>query len=930
LTITKYIVKLLLFLFVLPTNAKGQEVNISGDLHGLPFLEFVTIVEQQTDVHFFFLEDWVREINISFPGKENSLLRILSTVLPQAGLFYRMDEDLQVFIFPEQEVIYTLPDYTVNGTSSGISTDGKYGKEITDLEQRYIESKKSELRETIVIGKEAGIENQSGVVINGKIVESVSGEPLIGATIYVQDLEKGAITDVDGRFSMVLRPGKYSVDFNCMGMETAKYYLEVYSGGNLEIFMDRGLIPIKEVVIEATRFNNVKGMQMGFERLNFKMVRDIPLAFGEKDLLKVAQMLPGVQNVGEGASGFNVRGSAADQNMIYVNRVPVYNSSHLFGFFSLFSPDIVKDFSLYKSNLPANYGGRLSSFFDISTRQGNMNNFTARGGISPITGHIAFEGPVVKNKCAFVLSARSSYSDWILKRLDDLDLRNSNASFYDLAGILTFEPNEKNLIKTFGYYSRDKFSLGSTNQYNYSNAGASINFKHRFSSRISGDIAGVYGEYAYQTVDESLESFAFSHKYRINHYEIRTDLKWLSLGAHKLSFGGNVIYYLLDRGDVKPYGELSLKTPVDLGIENAMETALYFADEITIGPRLTLYGGLRYSYYLALGPASVLEFQEGLPNTEDNIIGTRDFGTGEVIRRYSGPEPRISLNYLLGEYNSVKFSYNRVRQYLFMLTNTIAMSPTDQWKLCDYNIAPPFVDQLSAGYYHDFKNIGFSTSLEAYYKMASNLKEFRDGASFINNPNTELEILQGDQEAYGMELMARKNTGKINGWIAYSYSRSTMLVKSNFPGESINRGVPYPSNYDRPHHMNIVSNLKLDRRFSFSLNMVYTTGRPVTYPVSIYFMDGIQYVYYSERNGYRIPDYFRIDLSVNIEGNLKRKKLAHSFWMLNFYNITGRNNAYSVYFKNEDGAIKGYKLSIFGKPLITLSWNFKFGNYSSE
>lgn len=929
-TTQKYILSLVIFLAAMQTSAQEHDVHFSGQWSDLPFHEFVSIVEQQTDAHFFYLEDWVNDIKISISGEKISLRRALSNVLPQAGLHYYIDENLQVFIYSEQTIIFTLPDYSPEGTASGIPPDGEQGKELTNIEQRYIEGRKSGLRKTIVIGTESGGENQSGVVIYGKIVDRVSGEPLIGATIYVQDIEKGVITDVDGRFSMVLRPGKYSVDFNCMGMEPEKYYLDVRSGGNLDIFMNRGLIPLKEVVIEATRFNNVKGIQMGFERLNYKTVKEIPVVFGEKDLLKVAQMLPGVQNVGEGSTGFNVRGSAADQNMIYVNKVPVYNSSHLFGFFSSFSPDIVKDFSLYKSNLPAKYGGRLASFFDISTRQGNVNKYTARGGISPITGHMAVEGPIVKDKSAFVLSARSTYSDWILKRLDNLELRNSDASFYDLAGTLTFEPNEKNRIKTFGYYSRDNFSLGSTNQYDYSNAGASVNLKHRFNSRISGDLAGVYGAYAFHTVDENIESFAFSHDYRINHYEIRTDFNWISLGAHKLSLGGNVIYYMLDRGNVKPYGDLSLKIPVDLGVENAVETALYFADEITVTPRLTLYGGLRYSYYLALGAAEVLEFEEDLPKNQDNIIGIQKFGAGEVIKRYSGPEPRISLNYLLGTYNSVKFSYNRVRQYLFMLTNTIAISPTDQWKLCDYNIVPPFVDQLSAGYYHDFKEIGFSTSLEAYYKMVSNVKEYKDGASFINNPDIELEILQGDQKAYGLELMARKNTGKLNGWIAYSYSRSTMLVKSNFPGESINDGVPYPSNYDRPHNLNIVSNLKLDRRFSFSLNMVYTTGRPVTYPISVYYMDRIQHIYYSDRNKYRIPDYFRMDLSVNIEGNLKREKIAHSYWMLNFYNLTGRKNAYSVYFKNEDGAVKGYKLSIFGRPLITLSWNFKFGNYSSE
>ncbi|MFC2081477.1 TonB-dependent receptor plug domain-containing protein, partial [Bacteroidota bacterium] len=668
----------------------------------------------------------------------------------------------------------------------------------------------------------------------------------------------------------------------------------------------------------------------GFERLNYKTIKEIPVVMGERDMIKIAQMLPGVQNVGEGATGFNVRGSAADQNMIYVKKVPVYNSSHLFGFFSSISPDIVKDFSLYKSNLPAKYGGRLASFFDISTRQGNMNEYTARGGISPITGHVAIEGPVVKNKSAFILSARSTYSDWILKQMDDPELRNSNASFYDLAGTYTHEHNKNNLIKTFGYYSKDKFSLGATNQYEYSNAGASIDLNHRFNSRISGDLAAVFGEYAFQTVDESEDNFAYSQNYRIDHYEMKADFTWLSLGAHKFSFGGNSIFYRLDRGIIKPYGEISKRIPVNFGVENAVESALYFADEFTITRRLTLTGGLRYSYYLALGPAEVLKYAEGLPKRESNITDHLSFGKGKVIKRYSGPEPRFALNYLLGEDNSVKFSYNRVRQFLFMLSNTIAISPTDQWKLCDYNILPPYLDQLSAGYYHDFQNGRISTTLEVYHKWVSNVIEYRDGASFINNPNIELETLQGDQKAYGVELMVRKNAGKLNGWLAYSFSRSTMHIKSDFPGESINDGLPYPSNYDRPHSLNLVSNYRTDRRFSFSVNMVYTTGRPVTYPVSIYYMDGIQHIDYSERNKYRIPDYFRIDLSFNLEGNLKREKLAHSFWMLNFYNLSGRNNAYSVYFQNDEGVMNGYKLSIFGQPLITLSWNFKFGNYSSE
>ncbi|MFC2116099.1 TonB-dependent receptor domain-containing protein, partial [Bacteroidota bacterium] len=672
-TTKKCILALVFVLASLQTRAQGHDVILSGDFRDLSFSEFVRTVEQTTDARFFYLKDWIEGIKISISGEEISLQETLSSVLPQAGLHFYIGEDLRVLITSEEAIISTLPDYSFKSTSEGISNGADTEKDLTKIEQRYVEGRKAGLRKTIVVGYGNGNTNQSGVIVNGKMVERESGEPLIGATIHIQELKKGAVTDVDGRYSIVLPPGKYTVDFSCMGMETENYYLEVLSGGNLDIFMDKGLFPLKEVVIKANRFDNVKGMQMGFEQMNYKTVKEIPVVFGEKDLLRVAQMLPGVQNVGEGTIGFNVRGSAADQNMIYVKKVPVYNSSHLFGFFSAFSPDIVKDFSLYKSNLPAKYGGRLASFLDITTRQGNMHEYTARGGISPITGHLAVEGPVVKNKSAFVLSARSTYSDWILKQLDDFELRNSNASFYDLAGTLTWEPNKNNLIKTFGYYSKDKFSLGSDNQYEYSNAGASIDLNHRFNSRISGDMAAVFGEYAFQAIDKTIDLFAYSQDYRIGHYEMKADFTWLSLGAHKLSFGGNAIFYILDRGYVKPYGEISLKIPVNLGVEKAVENALYFADEFTITPRLTLYGGLRYSYYLALGPDEVLNYAEGLPKKESNISDTLRFKTGQVIKRYSGLEPRIALNYLLGSDNSVKFSYNRVRQFLFMLSNTIAL-----------------------------------------------------------------------------------------------------------------------------------------------------------------------------------------------------------------------------------------------------------------
>ncbi len=921
---------ILLILLLLPCSLQAQDPDIifKGTFQDVPFGEFVRDVEQQTGVRFFFLETWIKGVRVTASGEALSLRRTLDKTLLPAGLYYHLEGGRQIYLSNRQAFVPQLPDYSGSAGRPGQPEDDSRG--LTSTEQRYIDGRKAGRLETLTVGDREEGGGKNVAVLHGKISDRETGDPLIGATIYFEELQKGTATDVNGRFNMVVRPGKYTVEFKCMGMEDRHNYLEVLSDGDLAIAMEKSIIALTEVVVHANRYHNVRGTQMGFDRLNYKVLKEVPVVMGEKDILKVIQMLPGVQTVGEGAAGFNVRGSAADQNMIYVNKVPVYNSSHLFGFFTSFSPDIVKDFTLYKSNLPASYGGRLASFFDITARQGNLNKYTARGGVSPVTARLSLEGPIQKGKSSFILAGRSTYSDWILGRLEDQELRESKANFNDLSGMLTWEPGEKTLIKAFGYYSHDFFRLGTTNQYEYNNAGGSININRRLSSRLNGDLALVYGTYDFTTVDEQVASESWTQSYRIEHYEAKVDMAWLSLGKHKLTFGGNAILYNLDRGDVIPYGDISMRVPVELGLEKGLETAVYLADEITLTPRLTLYGGLRFATYLSLGPDQAQVYGEGLPLQPGSVVDVINAGPYELLKTYTGLEPRVSLNFMLGANNSLKFSYNRVNQFLFMLSNTVAISPTDQWKLCDYNISPPYVDQVSLGFYQDFPRGGLNTSLEVYYKKIHDVVDYRDGASFISTPHVETATLQGQQEAYGFEALFKKNIGKLSGWVAYSYSRSIMEVDSPLPTERINFGDPYPSNFDRPHNLSVVTNVKLNRRLSFSANMVYTTGRPVTYPVSIYYVDGMQFVDYASRNSYRIPDYFRVDFSINLEGNLKERKLFHSYWMLNFYNATGRKNAYSVYFQNDEGSINGYKLSIFGQMVVTLSWNFKLGNYASE
>jgi hypothetical protein len=457
-----------------------------------------------------------------------------------------------------------------------------------------------------------------------------------------------------------------------------------------------------------------------------------------------------------------------------------------------------------------------------------------------------------------------------------------------------------------------------------------VDLWHRFNQQITGDIALVYSRYQFKNSDTQKPSAGYSHAYHIDHYELKSDFSWLSLGRHRITFGSDAIYYRLNRGVIEPYGELSLRDPLDLGMENGIESALYAADEITLTNRLTAYAGLRLSAFWSLGPSRIRTYETGKPRMEDFISDTLFIERGEISKAYYGLEPRVNLRYLVDRNSSVKISYNRSYQYLFMLTNTVAIAPSDQWKLSDYHTRPQALDQLSAGYYRDFPGAGLSTSMEVYRKWGHHMVEYRDGASFTESPFVESQTLQGQQKAYGLEAMIRKNTGGLNGWLSYSYTRSFMQVANLLTGEEINRGEPYPSNFDRPHSFSLVTNFKRGRRLSFSTNLVYMTGRPTTYPLSVYYEYELPYVHYSDRNQYRIPDYFRWDVSMNMEGNLRKNKLFHSFWMLSVYNLTGRKNAYSVYFKNVNGYIKGYKLSIFGQPIFTLSWNLKLGNYASE
>lgn len=926
----KFFAIYILVFFSFLSGLSGQDkdnIRINGSFRNMTFQEFVTKLEKQYPLHFFFEEKWGRSFLVNLDAENLSVPEVMNKLLLSTALDYVYQPSGSIFILPDKKFVHQLPEYYLPGNS--LDSVQSVQRNLTGMEKKYLHGRQPDKIKTIVVGNWNKAKKGIMSVITGKLTDEETGESLVGAILYVPELQKGAATDANGLVTMALKPGVYAVVFQHLGMTEVKGTLDIRSDGFFSLAMKKRLRVLGEISIHGQK-NQKRSSKLGMENVSGKTMKELPSLMGEKDVMKIAQMLPGIVSVGEGSAGVNVRGGNADQNLFYINEVPVYNSSHLFGFFSSVNSDIIEKFSIYKGQIPVEYGGRLSSVFNVETRKGHKNNFFTQGGVSPVSANVEIEVPIVKEKVSMILSARSSYSDWILKRLKDPDLRNSQASFYDFATVLDFDLNDKNQISVFAYNSSDNFNLNGYTEYAYGNLGASINYTHRFSPGLKSSVSVIGSNYNFETIEKSSASEAYSHAYELNHYEFRGSLSWLANERHSFKAGTNVILYDLNRGVVKPYGGDSFMKPVDLGMEKGLETSFFLDDNISLGTRLNFYAGLRFSMFTELGPKTTRVYYPGTPYDDNNVSSTKVYQGGDRISNYHNPELRAGMDYKISENNSVKISVTQMSQYVFMLSNSISIAPNDQWKLVDNHIKPPISTQYSAGFYHEIPKAGMSASFEFYYKQAHHIVEYRDGADFLISPYVETMVLQGNQKAYGAEFMLSKTTGRITGWLSYTHSRSFITVNGENDWDDINQGKKYPSNYDRPHVLNTFLNLEMSRRFSLATNLAYSTGRPITMPRSVYYIDGQPFVDYSDRNEYRIPDYLRLDVSLKIEGNLKFKKLMHSYWTVGVYNLTGRSNANSIFFLSEKGKLNGYKYSVINVPIFTISWNWKLGNYENN
>jgi hypothetical protein len=913
----------LLFLLFFSAQIFGQKrKTISGNFISVKFDVFVQEVEEKTSYKFYYDPSRLDSFLVNINANDLSISGLLQQVFQNSPHHFIIDSSDHIYIT------------TLTALQTGLSADFfDHHKQNIDssfkLTEPLAEAGTKEKIKTSIENKlfEIGTRSSSvkeKVTLAGYIRDSKTGEPISGASLYVDSLAAGVLTDQFGYYSLTLPPGRYVVQINSIGMKNTTRQVRLYGDGKLNIELSEYIPSLREVVVTASRTSNTRSLQMGLSRLTIKTIKQVPVVFGEADVLRAVLTLPGVTSVGEGNTGLNVRGGSADQNLIILNDATIYNPSHLFGFFSAFNPDVIKNVELYKSVIPEKYGGRLSSVLDVTTKEGNSKKIAGSGGIGPLTSKLTVEGPIVKDKTTFIISGRTSYSNWLLSKIPNSAYSNSKASFYDADLHLTHVMNAKNSLYLNGYISHDQFRLNSDTSYRYGNKNFNIKWKHIFNNKFYGLTTAGFDHYQYDVSSTSNLTNAYKLGFDINQTNLRIDLTYAPSVKHLFKFGLTSIFYKLHPGSYAPEGQQSLVTPDKLNAEQALESAVYVGDEYSLSPKISLNAGIRYSIFNYLGPQSQYTYLSGEPRNKNTLLDTIQYASGRFIQTYANPELRFALRYSISDNASVKISWNTISQYIHMLSNTNAISPTDVWKLSDPYIKPQLGKQLSIGFYKNFKSNTIETSAEVYYRQLKNYLDYKSGAVLILNHHIETDVINSKGKAYGAELLIKKSSGKLNGWISYTWSRTLLQTDDLLAGETVNDGKYYRANYDKPHNANFTGNYKFSHRYSMSLGINYSTGRPVTLPLAVFNLGGAQRVYYSDRNLYRIPNYFRTDLSFMIEGNHKIKKLTHNSWSFGVYNLTGRKNVYSVYFTEENGMVKGYQLSIFGTIIPFITYNFRF------
>jgi hypothetical protein len=771
--------------------------------------------------------------------------------------------------------------------------------------------------------------SQEKFTLSGTIADLKTKETLIGVNIFILETKTGITTNEYGFYSITLPKGEYTISTSYVGYQAVEDKVSLNTNIKKNILISESSQLLKEVVIVDNKKRvDIRKPEMSVNKLTIQEIKEMPVIFGEVDIIKSILTLPGVTNAGEGQSGFNVRGGSADQNLVLLDEATIYNSSHLFGLFSVFNPDAIKDLKLYKGGIPARYGGRLSSVLDIYQKEGNKNDFHMNGGIGLISSRILAEGPIVKGKGSFVVAGRASYAHLFLKLVDNPNL----AYFYDLNTKLSYSLNEKNNIYLSGYFGRDVFQLNDSFVNTYGNAIVNFRWNHLFSDKVFSNLSLIYSDYYYGL---NLGIIGFNWDSGIKNYNIKYDFKHYLSDKLKLTYGLQSNYYDFNPGKIEPTGADSDINADQLDKKYALENAIYIDAEHQISNKIAVSYGVRVSSFLRLGKQTLNTYANNQPvifNPNFQIyesaepIGTVNYGKNETIAKFENLEPRLAISYTFNENQSIKASYNRMSQYLHLISNTQSPTPLDVWAPSDNFLKPQLLDQLAVGYFQNFKEDSYSLEVETFFKKIKNRVDYIDGANLIANEAIERVVLNGQARAYGLEVLFRKNTGRFKGWLSYTLSRTEQKVEGRTAIETgINNGDWYKTGFDKLHNLAIVANYKWTEKWRFSANLIFQTGQPVTFPDGQYEYEGITVPNFSSRNENNLPSYHRLDVSATLTPHKNKKRKWQAEWVFGIYNIYNRMNAASITFRQNDetASNEAIRLSIFG-IVPSATYNIKF------
>jgi hypothetical protein len=765
------------------------------------------------------------------------------------------------------------------------------------------------------------VQAQNKYTVSGRVKDQKTGEELIGVMVKVNGQSIGTVTNSYGFFSLTLLEGKYKISFSYIGYKTLLVEVDLKTDVVLRPEMSDDKNELKEVKIQARKGNdNIESTRMSVMSVDIQSLKKMPALLGEVDILRALQFMPGVQTGGEGSTGFYVRGGNVDQNLILLDEAIVYNPSHLFGFFSVFNADAIKDAELYKGAIPAQFGGRLSSVLDVKMKDGNSKHFSASGGIGTISSRLTLEGPLIKEKSSFIISARRTYADMFLKLSPDKEVQKSKLYFYDLNAKVNYTINDNNRVFISGYFGRDILGFDKTFTQGWGNATGTLRWNHVFNKRLFSNVTLISSSYNYKLEAETEESQGFLWKSDMSDQTVKGDFTYYLNPKNTIRFGSGITWHALFPGKVEPNNPKSVINEQKLPVSNSLEHYYYFANEQKISTRFTIDYGIRFSMFHNVGSATVFTYGANRygnnPDTKDSV----DYGSGVIYNTYSGWEPRFSMKYSINENSSVKASYNRTYQYLHLVSNTNSASPTDIYVNSSPNIKPQYADQVAAGYFRNFIENTLQVSAEVYYKKMHNQVDYVDNANLFLNKYLESQLLAGTGTSYGLELMVKRKAGKIDAWMSYTLSKADRKI------DGINNNKSYPTRYDHRNNLSWVCMYEYSKKWTFSANFIYVTGGAFTAPNARYEFDGYVVPYVSSRNNYRMPDYHRLDVAATLYPKKYEGKKFKANWTFSLFNAYGRKNAYSIVFRQREGypstyqAVKTYLFTFI--PSVT--WNYKF------